>query len=80
MTQGTSTPTHYVVAYDNSKMPQEDLIRFTYGQCYNYYNWQGSVRIPGCLQSANKLSKLVGEGIKRPITMPNPVSESFYFL
>ena len=60
VTQGTSTPSHYVVAYDSSKIPQEDLVRFTYEQCYNYYNWQGSVKVPACLQCANKLSKLAG--------------------
>ena len=60
VTQGTSTPSHYVVAYDSSKIPQEDLVRFTYEQCYNYYNWQGSVKVPAWLQCANKLSKLAG--------------------
>lgn len=37
--QGTATPTHYIVGYDSSNIPQEDLVRFTYEQCYNYYNW-----------------------------------------
>lgn len=27
-------------------------------------NWQGAVRVPGCLMYANKLSKLIGEHIK----------------
>lgn len=79
VTQGTSTPTHYVIAYDNSQIPQEDLIRFTYEQCYNYYNWQGSVKVPSCLQYANKLSKLAGESIQKPI-VDSRLNESFYFL
>lgn len=81
VTQGTSTPTHYVVAYDTSKIPQQDLIRFTYEQCYNYYNWQGSVKVPSCLQAANKLSKLAGESIQQQfVDTKNPVNQSFYFL
>ena len=79
--QGTSTPTHYVVAYDTSQIPQQDLIRFTYEQCYNSYNWQGSVKVPSCLQAANKLSKLAGESIQQPfVDQKNPISQSFYFL
>ena len=39
VTEGTCTPTHYTVAYNASKIPQEALISFTYEQCFNYYNW-----------------------------------------
>lgn len=39
VTQGTCTPTHYIVAYAKGKIPQEALITFTYEQCYNYSNW-----------------------------------------
>lgn len=63
--QGTCTPSQYVVGYDSSNIPQEDLIQFTYEQCYNYYNWQGSVKVPATLQCANKLSKLAGESMLR---------------
>lgn len=86
VTQGTSTPTQYIVAYDSSKIPQEDLIQFTYEQCYNYYNWQGSVKVPACLQCANKLSKLAGESIQKPLVRyqvlkdNKEINESFYFL
>jgi aubergine-like protein len=82
VTQGTSTPSHYVVVYDSSKIPQEDLIRFTYEQCYNYYNWQGSVKVPACLQCANKLSKLAGEYIQKQFVekKETKVNESFFFL
>lgn len=79
VTQGTSTPTHYIVAYDSSRIPQEDLVRFTYEQCYNYYNWQGSVKVPSCLQYANKLSKLAGESIQKPF-VDSKLSDSLYFL
>lgn len=86
VTQGTSTPTQYIVAYDSSKISQEELIQFTYEQCYNYYNWQGSVKVPACLQCANKLSKLAGESIQKPLLkqqiskVDKGINESFYFL
>lgn len=83
VTQGTSTPSHYIVVYDSSSIPQEDLIRFTYDQCYNYYNWQGSVKVPACLQCANKLSKLAGESIQKHFVELGgnaPVNETYYFL
>jgi aubergine-like protein len=64
VTQGTCTPTQYIVVYDQSKLSQEAIAQFTFEQCYNYYNWTGAVKIPACLQCANKLSKMVGEHIK----------------
>lgn len=60
VSQGTCTPTLFRVAYDNSKMSQEALISFTFEQCFNYYNWEGAIKVPACLQYANKLSKLYG--------------------
>jgi len=65
--QGTCTPTHYRVAYTNSEVPIESIAEFTFEQCFNYFNWQGAVRVPACLQAADKLSKLVGEYIKEDV-------------
>lgn len=81
VTEGTCTPTHYVIGVDTSRIPQEDLIQFTYEQCYNYYNWQGSVKVPAGLQCANKLSKLAGESIKKSFVESRAnVNNSYYFL
>ena len=79
VTQGTCTPTHYIVAHNSSKMSQEDLAQFTYEQCFNYYNWTGAVKVPATLQCANKLAKLVGESIQTDVTSGD-VQTSFYFL
>jgi aubergine-like protein len=67
VTQGTCTPTQYIIIYQNHEMSIEALAEFTYGQCYNYPNWSGAVRVPACLQCADKLSKLVGESIKESL-------------
>jgi len=60
VTQGTCNPTHYRIAFDSSKIPQEAIAQFTYEQCFNYYNWMGAVRVPSCLQNADKLARLFG--------------------
>lgn len=67
VTEGTCTPTHYIVVHNSSKIPQESLAQFTYEQCFNYYNWTGAVKVPAALQCANKVAKLVGESIQADV-------------
>jgi len=76
---GTATPTQYKVVYNNSKIPQEAIAEFTFEQCFNYYNWQGAVRVPACLQCADKLSKLLSLHIQQDIK-PSELQNSYYFL
>ena len=78
VTQGTCTPTLFKVAYDTTSLSQEGLIEFTFNQCFNYYNWEGAVRVPACLQCANKLSKLVGESIRENITQSALTKKHFF--
>lgn len=66
-TQGTATLTSYQIAYDASQIPEEAIAQFTMEQCYNYPNWQGGIKVPNCLQSADRLSRLVGEHIHQDI-------------
>jgi aubergine-like protein len=68
VTQGTCTPTQYIVVHNDSQITQESLAQYTYEQCFNYYNWQGAVKVPACLQCADKLAKLVGESIQANVT------------
>jgi aubergine-like protein len=69
--QGTATPTHYIVVHNTTKLSEEALQTITYEQCYNYFNWQGAVRIPGALMYANKLATIVGEHLKKAPTDDN---------
>lgn len=78
VTQGTCTPTLFRVAYDKSKMPQEALISFTFEQCFNYYNWEGAVRVPACLQCADKLSKLIGQYVKQDVVQSSLTKKHFF--
>ena len=62
---GTAVPTQLRIAYRNKYLLSEAAFaQFTFEQCFNYYNWAGSVKIPAPLQCAAKLSKLVGESVK----------------
>ena len=61
VTQGTTTPTHYTVVYDEIGLPEDILASFTYYQCFNYYNWNGAVRVPACAQYAHKVAYMAGE-------------------
>jgi aubergine-like protein len=79
VTQGTCTPTHYIVVHNDSKIPQESLAQFTYEQCFNYYNWQGAVKVPACMQNADKLAKLVGESVQANVT-EGDILKGFFFL
>jgi len=62
--QGTCTPTHYNVIYDTTGLSQDVFWQLTYNQCYNYYNWNGGVRVPAPVQYAHKLAYLVGQTVQ----------------
>jgi len=62
--QGTCTPTHYNVVYDTTGLTQDVFWELTFYQCFNYYNWNGAVRVPAPAQYAHKLGFLVGQTFK----------------
>eukprot|EP00096_Caligus_rogercresseyi_P002219 TRINITY_DN1429_c0_g1_i3.p1 TRINITY_DN1429_c0_g1~~TRINITY_DN1429_c0_g1_i3.p1 ORF type:complete len:902 (+),score=171.92 TRINITY_DN1429_c0_g1_i3:63-2768(+) len=59
--EGTVTPTHYIIAYDNSSLSAEHAQKLSYKLTFMYYNWPGSIRVPVPCQYAHKLASLVGE-------------------
>ncbi|XP_059471932.1 piwi-like protein Ago3 [Neocloeon triangulifer] len=63
--QGTVSPSHYIVLYDNSSISPDHVQRFSYKLCHMYYNWPGTVRVPAPCQYANKLATLVCMHTKR---------------
>ncbi|KOC71336.1 Piwi-like protein 1 [Habropoda laboriosa] len=58
--EGTVSPTHYIVVYDNRNMRAEHIQRLTYKLCHLYYNWPGTIKVPAPCQYAHKLASLVG--------------------
>ncbi|KAL0271382.1 UNVERIFIED_CONTAM: hypothetical protein PYX00_008486 [Menopon gallinae] len=75
---GTATPSHYIVLYDNSDIKPDHIQRLTYKFCHLYYNWQGTIRVPAPCNYAHKLAYLVGQNVK---TMPDERLENkLYYL
>ena len=52
-------PVYYRVVLHESKLTQKELISLTHSQCYNYFNWAGAGKVPGCLQYNKKLSRFL---------------------
>ena len=59
--QGSMTPTHFHVVYDDSSRKCDDIQILSYRLCYAYYNWSGSIRVPAPCQYAHKLAYNYGE-------------------
>lgn len=54
-------PVYFKVLFNNTSdkdfIDTGFLAKLFYGQCFNYMNWTGSVRVPAQLQYACKLAK-----------------------
>ena len=56
-TQGCVTPVHYFVCLnENDDLSKDDLENLTYGLCYMYSNWAGSIKVPAPCQLAHKIA------------------------
>ena len=60
VTGGSATPSCFHVAYGNLDFP-EMIPKLTFDLCHLYSNWQGTVRVPHVLKSAEKLSKMTAK-------------------
>ncbi len=81
--QGTCTPTHYNVIYDTTGLDQNIIWELTYNQCYNYYNWNGGVRVPAPVQYAHKLAYLVGQTLQgegADVKVNEKLDQTLYYL
>jgi len=61
VTQGTVTPTHYIVVYDDSNFKPDQLQRLSYKMTHLYFNWSGTIKVPAPCQYAHKLAFLTGQ-------------------
>lgn len=59
--QGTVTPTHYIVAFDETHLKPDHIQRLSYKMTHLYYNWSGTIRVPAPCQYAHKLAFLTGQ-------------------
>ncbi|XP_043787513.1 piwi-like protein Ago3 [Apis laboriosa] len=76
--QGTVSPTHYIVIYDNKKMKPDHIQRLTYKLCHLYYNWPGTIKVPAPCQYAHKLVSLVGQNIQQEPHLS--LADTLYYL
>ena len=77
--QGTATPTSFNVIYNTTNLSEDAFFFLTNEQCYNYYNWQGAVRVPAPLMYADKLATLVGDHLKEAPTSED-LKKTLYLL
>lgn len=70
VTQGSCTPSKYTVLYNNTDLEEKDIIELTFGQCANYYNWQGTIKIPAVVKYADLLAYFVATSLesKQPVS------------
>jgi len=75
---GSCTPTHYNVIYNDTTLSEDMFYELTYRQCFNYYNWNGPIRVPAPVMYAHKLGFLVGQTYQDE---HNPkLDETYFFL
>jgi len=56
VTQGTVTPTHYVVVYNETLLKPDHMQKLAYKMCHLYYNWPGTIRVPAPCQVRYQLN------------------------
>jgi len=78
VSQGTVTPTHFVVIKESKALPADAIQRLAYKLTHMYYNWPGTVRVPAPCQYAHKLVDLIGEHLH---SQPSPeLNHKLYYL
>jgi len=61
--QGTVAPTHFNVIWDRTGFKVDHMQRLTQKLCHLYYNWPGTIRVPGVCQYAHKLAFLAAQSL-----------------
>lgn len=72
---GVCTPTKYTCLANTTEFSEDTFWQLTYFQCFNYYNWQGPVRVPAPMMYAGKLAKFTSDVLagKAKVTLANSV-------
>lgn len=68
--QGTASPVHFLVLYNQMNIPLEDLESITYKLTYYYWNWNGPIREPAALKFAEVCNSFNSRIIKN-----DPINE-----
>ncbi|KAE8573998.1 Putative Argonaute 3 [Halyomorpha halys] len=78
VSQGTVSPTHYIVVRNTTSMSPDQIQRFTYMLTHLYYNWPGTIRVPAPCQYAHRLAYLIGENIHKEAA--ESLSDKLFYL
>lgn len=83
-TKATALPVHYEVVVNTTQLSKEDIEHLTYHQCYNYFGFQGPVKVPAAVMYAHKLAYYVLDNKivdKKMVGKINPnLANNLYFL
>ena len=60
-TIATALPVHYFVVKNTTAMNQGEVEEFTYHLCYNYFNFMGSIKVPGAVMYAHKVANYAND-------------------
>jgi aubergine-like protein len=77
--RGCIVPNHYKIIFTNSKMEEGVLSELMFGQCFNYVNWSGSIKVPGILQYAKKCAKFHSE-VMEETKISSSLERCLYFV
>jgi len=56
----TPKPVRFILIEADKPMRSVPLAALTWGQCHDYPNWAGPIKVPSCCQMAHKLAELAG--------------------
>jgi aubergine-like protein len=80
---GSARPVYFNALYNNTNLKLETIIELTNYQCYTYYNWQGTLKVPAVCMLAQKLGVLNGQttiGPRVKIADKAPLSDKPYYI
>ncbi|XP_078522505.1 piwi-like protein 2 [Lissotriton helveticus] len=76
--QGCGIPTHYVCVLNTANLSPDHMQRLTFKLCHMYWNWPGTIRVPGPCKYAHKLAFLAGQVLHHEPAMQ--LCEKLFFL
>lgn len=86
-TQGCVLPTHFYVAFNDSKLKKDAVEKLTFALCHYYYNWAGPIKVPAPCMYAHKIAELFmnlgankASSKEEKSIMSKEVCESLHFL
>lgn len=76
--QGTATPVHFHVIYDEIKMPIEVFEDITFKQTAYYWNWNGPIREPAILKFAECANSFTSRVLRNSTVVESLLDTPFY--